>query len=226
MTDTNRTIEPRDSAAPGRHVAREVLSEYATETALGNAPQEIYPTVAEHLADCETCRADLSDLLELTIPAYDGEVEAADSYPPADLSFLCPPVPAPIERTNPWRIDAAGRLVIEFTEALLNSLRTPSLAGASRSQLLYRYVQDPGSVQDLDVTIEAFAEDLATGVGRVRVGVDVPSRGPFDQGGSRVELRTSDQTWHDETDDTGSVDFTPIPLAALPRLRVAISPPQ
>jgi hypothetical protein len=115
--------------------------------------------------------------------------------------------------------------VVRFSAAMLEGLRPRALVGAMRGQLVLRYVQDPATTADLGVTIEVYAEDLARTVGRVRVGVDVPGRDPLDMAGSRVVLRTDRDEWQAETDETGGVDFAPVPLAALPSLRVEITPP-
>jgi hypothetical protein len=202
---------------------RERLPEYATQTALGQAPEETYPQVAAHLNVCETCRAEFAELLNLTTDMYSGQVAVADSYPPCDLAFLRQPTMASPQHP-PWLIDELGRVVIVFSQQLLEALRQPGMAGALRGQLLYRYMPEVGSLPDLDVTIAAFVEEAATGAGRVRVDVEVPSRGPFDQSGNQVVLHADDSIWQDETDEVGSVDFAPFPLEALPRLRVQITP--
>jgi hypothetical protein len=200
----------------------ERLPEYATAAALGSAPEALYPNIAAHLAQCAACRAELDELLELTLCAYDGMLTRSPSYPHANLAFLPTPEvrPAP---ARPWLIDERGRLLISLSQPLLASSAS-SLTGAARGRLLYRYIQDPGSVEDLEVTIEVFAEDTTRRHGRVQVVVDVPSRGPLDQIGSRVILRADDHEWEGETDESGCVDFAPIPLDAVPQLRVEIAP--
>jgi len=125
-----------------------------------------------------------------------------------------------------WRFEA-GRLAIRFSPALLDGLRQPSLAGAARGargELILRYTQEPGSVRDLDVSIEVYTEDAAQQQGRVRVGVDVATRSPLDQRGSLVTLYLGEANWAAETDETGCVDFVPVPLEDLPSLRVEITP--
>ncbi len=114
--------------------------------------------------------------------------------------------------------------MIQFSDLLLEALAPRALTGATRGQFLFRYVQDPGSTQDLGVTIDVFAEDAARTIGRVRVGVDVPSRGAFDQSGSQVVVRAGEVAWQGETDETGSVDLAPIPLDVVPSMRVEITP--
>src|SRR5689334_13651750 len=165
---------------PPAHLFREALPAYAAALAIGADAAARAPDVAAHLAACPDCSAELNELLELVGPAYAGELTPAASYPVADLTFL----EAPMQRTQPiapvWRFDA-GRLAIHFSAALLATMRQQPLAGAvraTRSQLIFRYTQEPGSVHDLDVSIEVYAEDAAQQQGRVRVGVDVASRGP------------------------------------------------
>ena len=223
---TNRAIndDRRGSAEHAHQAIRDMLPDYATAAALGNPPETTYPDVAVHLRHCDACRSMLDELLELTVAAYAGEVAAAPTYPQIDLSFLRPATPPPRARAGPWRIDEAGRLVVEFSEALLAALKQPSFVGATRGQLLYRYAQEPGSVEDLDLTIEVFADAAARGMARVCVGVDLPSRDPLDQAGSEVVLRAGDASWREATDESGCADFAGVPLAAIPMLRVEVAP--
>ena len=213
-----------DTTMQLNHTIRELLPEYAMQAALGKASEEIYPLIAAHLKTCETCRAEYAELLSLTTEMYNGQVTVASRYPPLDLAFLSGPARASPAQRQPWLIDALGRVIVVFSEQLLETLRQPNMAGALRGQLLYRYMPEPGSLHDLDVTIEVFVEDAAGEVGRVRVDLDVPSRGPFDQSGNQVLLRADGSVWRDETDALGSVDFAPFPLGLLPRLRVQITP--
>ena len=69
-----------------------------------------------------------------------------------------------------------------------------------------------------------YTEDAAHQQGRVRVGVDIASRSPLDQHGSLVTLYLGEANWEAETDETGCVDFVPVPLEDLPSLRVEITP--
>jgi len=207
------------------HAFREALPAYAAALASGidAAPDS---GIAEHLAACPECAAELHELLELVRPAYTGAFTPAAHYPAIDLTFLEAPVQLPQPTAPVWRFDA-GRLAIRFSPALLASIRQPALAGAARAargQLIYRYTQEPGSVDDLDVSIEVYTEDAAQQQGRVRVGVDVASRSPLEQHGSLVTLYLGASNWAAETDETGCVDFVPVPLEDLPSLRVEITP--
>jgi hypothetical protein len=215
--------EHSTSNEPANHAMRHLLPGYATVVALGRAPQAVYPELAAHLADCPICRAELTELLEITMLAYTGQIAAETDYPPVDLSFLPAPAEKPAAFERRWLVDSLGRLVINLATALLGAA-PPPLAGATRGRLLYRYVQEPGSVHDLDVTIEVFAIDALPGQARVQVVVEVSSRAPLDQIGSRVVLRADGMEWQDETDEAGCAEFAPIPLDALQRMRVEITP--
>ena len=166
------------------------------------------------------------ELLELVRPAYAGALTPAARYPAVDLTFLEAPAQPPQPTAPVWQFEA-GRLAIRFSPALLAGMRRQPLAGAARGargELILRYTQEPGSVQDLDVSIEVYTEDAAQQQVRVRVGVDVASRSPLDQHGSLVKLYLGEANWEAETDETGSVDFVPVPLEDLPSLRVEITP--
>jgi hypothetical protein len=205
------------------HPIRALLPEYAAAVALGSRPAGQYADVAAHIEECAACQVELDDLLEVIEPLYAGAINPAPVYPPANLSFLEATVNDTDTIVVPWRFDA-GRLMVAFSEPLLDALRQPTLAGVSRGRLLYRYIQEPGSVEDLDVAIEVYAEDAGQRQGRVRVCVDVPSRGPLDQTGSVVVLRAGGMRLEAATDESGQVDFAPVPLEDLPRLRVEIRP--
>ncbi len=198
---------------------REWLPEYATIAALGREPATEFPDVAAHLAQCADCREQLAELLELTAAAYAGEVASAPRYPKPDLGFL-----HPFERVRErsWWIDEAQRVVIDFSHALLDSLRPSSLAGATRGRLLYHYEQAPGSLADLELAIDIFADDGDQQSGWVRVSVEVPSRDPLDQPPAAVGLHARDLIRTGTTDETGTVDFAAVPLAVLPTLRVTV----
>ena len=159
--------------------------------------------------------AEFDELLLLTQAVFDGHVPRAN--PPApDLSFLAVAAQG--------GSDTRGRIVIALG-ASYNAAQPSALLGAARGQLVLRYVQDPATTADLGVTIEVYAEDAARTIGRVRVGVDLPGRSPFDMSGSTVVLQTDGEQWQSETDEMGGVDFLAVPLSSLPSLRVEIIPP-
>lgn len=220
---SNRASSDEIAAPSTDHIPRDLLPAYATLIAIGSSPAATYPGYALHLSSCAACGAELDALLRLVAPAYVGLTTSAPSHLQPNLAAL--DAPPPVVRSDHSAIDALGRLLIRFSDALLDAMRQPALAGAARGQLLYRYIQDPGSLQDLDVTIEIYSEDAAHNVGHIRVDVDAPSRGPFDQSGARVVLRAGETSWESQTDEAGCANFTRFPLNTLSQLRVEITPP-
>jgi hypothetical protein len=204
--------------------ARALLPGYAAATALGQAPELAYSAVAAHLQDCSACRAELEELLELVVSTYRGQLLPAARYPRLDLSFLRPPAPA-VQICQGWFIDALNRLVIEFSDALLASMRQSAYAQAARGGALYHYTPDPAPPNRLGITIDVFANDGDADVGYVQLLLDIPSRDPFDQSGAAVTLRVGDRVWEGSTGATGSVTFTGVPLERLSQLRVEIALP-
>ena len=216
-------VKQPETSDPPCHLVRELLPEYATAEALGQAPEDLYPGVAAHLSRCLMCRAELNELRELILAAYTGRIEPAAAYPEADLSFLPRREPAAQAPEQAWRIDDLGRLVVSFSQALLSALRQPALAGAARGALLYTYALGPAALPDREVRIEVFVEDAGRDLGFVRVGVEHLSRDPLDQPPNQVVLRAGDVAWHGETDESGYAAFESVPLALLPQLEVEIT---
>src|SRR5262249_29674860 len=122
-----------------------------------------------------------------------------------------------------WQLEE-DTLVITLPTPILEATQRQSLAGVLRGRLLYQYVQDPGSVADLEVSIEGYGEERRPGQGRGRGGGEGPSRDPLEQAGSLVVLRADSVRLDGRTDELGNVDFSPVPLEALPRMRVEITP--
>jgi len=204
---------------------RASLSGYAVAIALGQAPELRYPAVAAHLQACSACRADLEGLLEFVLPTYRGQLIPAASCSQLDLSFLRSPVVPADELRPTWLIDGLHRLVVEFSDALLASMRQSTYAQATRGAALYHYTPDPTPPNNLSITIDVFASDDSPDLGNVQVLLDIPSRDPFDQSGTNVTLSAGDRVWQGSTSATGSVTFTDVPLERLSQLRVEISPP-
>ncbi|HEX8681264.1 MAG TPA: hypothetical protein VF707_03055 [Ardenticatenaceae bacterium] len=202
---------------------RERLPEYVTLIARGKAPQPLFPDIASHLESCVECREELEELLHLLVPAYMGQVAPAPSYPPIDLTFLRhQATPVPEKR---WSVNRLGRLVMQFSQAVLDAFKPPSLAGAMRGQLLYSYTQEPEPPLNLGVAIEISRDDENPKMACVSVAVDDPNRSPFEQAGNRIVLRADGKEWQGETDETGSFEVPGIPLALLPQLQVEVAPP-
>ena len=223
--------ERDDSSQHSSHTDRShaevhaALPSYAAAMALGQAPEIQYPDVAAHLHTCPACSAELDELLELVMPAYRGQVAPVAGYPEFDLSFLRPSEARASEPRPSWFIDSLRRLVVEFSEPLLVSLRQTAYAHAVRGPAIYHYEPAPAP-SNLGLTIDVFADERVADQGNVQVLLDVPSRDPFDQSGLLVNLRVGDLLWEGATSATGSVTFASVPLKDLARLRIEIALPQ
>src|SRR5687768_16666617 len=153
--------EREHSSAHSRHSeeVRAALPDYAAAIALGQGPQTRYPHMAAHLKRCSACRAELEALLDLAVPAYTGQIVPVASHPQFDLSFLRSQATRAVEARQSWFIDSLRRLVVEFSDALLESMRQPALAQAARGQARYRYTPQPALPDNLGLTIDVFADD-------------------------------------------------------------------
>jgi hypothetical protein len=192
------------------------LYEYAAARALGDTPEGRFPQIAAHLTECPDCRAALDELLGLVIPAYGGAVPPAARRPRWS-------VPAASAAIAPWSVDRFGRLLVQFSAALLDAIRQPVVA-AVRGQERYHYEVQAGLVPPVRLTIEIVADEADPALGHVEVQVDVGTLGPLDQAGTRVVLRAGEREWAAETDATGYAIFAGIPGADLPGLRIEVVP--
>lgn len=206
--------------APAKHPYYDMLPEYATVLALGETPPPRFDQLKAHLDVCAECQADLADVLELTVAAYTEHLEMPNEPPSLDRSRIRSILSGSVTK---WHYDR-HTLVVFLSASILQAVHEQSLAGALRGQLLYHYVQEPQSVANLEVSIDVFAEDTHPGQSHVRVSVEVPSRDPMDQAGCQVVLHADEAHWVGQTDELGLVDFAPVPLNALPHMRVEITP--
>lgn len=204
-----------------QHPMYDRLPEYAALLALGQPLDAAYAPLEEHLVLCVECQSDLNDLMELLSAAYADRQPLGPVGARPSLAFLRPPAPA----GRPWHVERST-LVLGAAAPIWQAQPALSLAGAPRGQLLYRYVQDPGSVADLEVSIEVYADSGQPGHARVQVSVEVPSRDPLEQAGCLVVLHAASDRWDGQTDELGSIDFAPVPLHALPQIRIEITPPR
>ncbi|MDZ4720555.1 MAG: hypothetical protein SH847_19045 [Roseiflexaceae bacterium] len=219
MTEGKQPVNQSKASVAAHHAAQEQLLLYATILVQGHNPAERYPQIAAHLIGCSICRSELEELLAIGRPVFTGELPQVIMYPPADLSFL-----RSNQRTRPWWIDMAGHLIIVFSESLLNTLGPPLLIGNARGRLLYDYIQESGSIPGVNARIEVFAVDQQPDMSCVRVFVEILSRDSFDQHGSVVRAQAEQLTWQSTTDESGTVSFEPVPLSAIPYLRIEIAP--
>lgn len=205
------------------HTIRDQLADYATFVTLGIPVPNSFATIAPHVESCLACRTTLDELFAITDAAYAGEIEAAPDYPTPDLSFL-PAYGSLAAIARPWHIDHLGRLVIKFSQRLLDAMQPSPLVGATRGKLLYQFVHEVDTPPAMSVTIDVSRANDAHELADVRVGIDLLQHDPLEQGGTHVTLTWEATTLEGTTDESGNVDFTGVPLHALHGLRVEIMP--
>jgi hypothetical protein len=193
------------------------LHEYAASLALGGMAGVHFPHIAAHLARCPVCRASLDELLTLAMPAYSGAVPPATRRPRWRVAKTASGAAA-----EPWSVDAAGRLLVRFSATLLAA--RDSVIAAARGPGRYHYEVQADLVPPVRLTIEIAPDAADPALSRVEVQVDVGTRGSLDQAGTRVVLRAREREWVLETDPVGSATFEGIPGAAVPDLRVEVTP--
>ena len=156
-----------------------------------------------------------------------GALPAAAAYPRPDFWFLGPlpaansaPAASPLDQAT----DAARRVIIQFSEALVAAFRQPDLAGAFRGDLYGSYRHPAGAPADLQIAIDIALIQSGGDACRVTLTVIDP-RDPFGQAAYIVRLDDGATRREATTDHRGCVAFEPVPLDALARLRFTIERP-
>jgi hypothetical protein len=211
----------------------------------------LFSAVAEHLTTCDDCRQEAAELRWLLTMERQGLFEQPPAAGEFDFGYLQTgpfseerssrlaqigpffgersnldptEVPqAPMPARQPWRLDAVGRLIIQFSADLLRSLQPPAfqpsyLKGAVPASLTYALVAE---VKDLDVRIRVEPARRDPQRATVEVEVDIPSRGGWPNlAGSAVTLRrgAEDVLDRQQTDAFGKVVFEDVATEDVPTL--------
>lgn len=163
----------------------ETVAAYIDIELSGGAAAAAYPAFKAHLESCAACSQEYAELKTLLQLEQDGALEALPFAPVFDFSFLgreaqAQPTQESTERA--WHLDAMGRLVIRFTEALLQTLRPPSQPlgyapqRSASTDTLYSFALEQ-TVEDLNVVIAVREAQRASPFCTIVVEVEIPSRG-------------------------------------------------
>jgi len=190
----------------------------------GQPATSLFPVVAGHLATCAACRQEHADLRSLLGLERQGQLEQPPAPIEFDFSYLAIG-PFSGERSNRsagWRLDALGRLVIQFSADLLRALQPPALQlgylkGDAQPSLSYALANQ---IDDLNVHIHVDPARRDPQRAIIEVDVEIPSRGGWPNlAGSVVTLRRGDDLLDEqETDPFGKVVFGDVPAEDLPAL--------
>ena len=192
-------------------------------------PRHFRPVHA-HLAGCATCQLARDELRALLALEQSGELAAPPLAATFDFSYLPATTAAaasePQPAGQPWRLDALGRLIIQFSAELLRGLQMPSLqpsylkSGAPQP-LTYALT---GAVDDLDVRVNAEPARNDPARYEVEVEVEIPSRGGWPNlAGSVVALFVEDEEVdRQETDAFGKALFEDVPADALATIAIVV----
>lgn len=211
---------------------QDMLSAYVDAELSGNDVASAFPAVHQHLAGCTTCGPIHGELKALLALEQSEEFDVPPVAPTFDFGYLSQSATTPDSQPQPasqtWRLDALGRLIIQFSADLLRSLQGPTLQpsylkGDASQPLTYALI---GAVDDLDVRISA--EPVRNNPDRydVEVEVDIPSRGGWPNlAGSVVALLVQSQEFdRQETDAFGKALFEDVPADALAGVAIVVEP--
>ncbi len=209
-------------------ICQQRLAEYAQTQDLHAPLAPELREVAGHLAHCEACSAEYAALQALS-RASEADDVAAIPVPEPDLSFL--PRPRSTKASPVWRWDDLGRLIVQFTEELLRTFAPPpalqpvlATKDAEEETVLLQFSLGEDTLEDLAVTLTAYAEAGDPDVCRVTAEVSVAGREWPDLAGTEVVLTIGEQVQTKMTDEWGKVLFKGVRRADLPRLAFQIKP--
>lgn len=224
--DTSTPSQPFD---PDDHLQiRALLPEYLACVILGQALAPAWRPLEEHLRRCPTCRSEADALHRLLAATYTGALQPAPAPPPR-LDFLSPRfdlerLAIPPERPAP--LAPPGRIVIPFSAALLTQMHVRMAARSGNIRKRYEHIIAPRRPQDPTVKVEIFELADNAAQGQVRICVERPDHNPFDQAGTSVRLQVGNLTFDGQTNQSGVVVFSSVPLAAIDSWELQITPPE
>ena len=218
------------------------LAAYVDAELAGQPAAGLFPAVSEHLTTCAACRLELAELRSLLELERQGRLEQPPVPGEFDFGYLQigpfaeersnldigdsqigPFAEERSNRSGGWRMNALGRLVIQFSADLLSALQPPTLQpgylkGSAPSSLSYDLTDQ---IEDLNVRIHVEASRRDPQTATLEVEVDIPSHGGWPNlAGSAVILGRGPDELIDEqeTDAFGKVTFEDVRVEDLPLL--------
>lgn len=203
------------------------LSAYVEAELTGDDAAARFPAVAAHRASCAACAEAYGELRSLFAAEQAGAFEQPPTPLAIDYGYLTQnPAPVVEQTAQPWRIDALGRLIIQFSADLLARLTPPptfqpSYLKGEPAGLAYALT---GEIPDLNAVARVIPSQTDASLVAVAVEVDVPSRDGWPNlGGTVVRLRRGETEieWQ-ETDAFGHAVFERVAAEWLAELVIEI----
>lgn len=203
------------------------LPDYVNAQIMGDELGENFAKLAFHLKVCPRCVQEYRELTVLTGQAYTELLPEADHQPQFDFTFL------ETEKQQTFWWDDLGRLIITFSEELVNALQAATTGQASagalsrsrRSEEVHLQLSEEETGKDIAVTIRVKKMADEPTQCTALVDVDVPSRGGWPNlGGIEVLLKQNDREDKQITDPHGKAFFKGISIEHLADLVFEIGP--
>ena len=192
----------------------------------------MFPEVHRDLAHSSALQEAHRELSELLTMEREDRLIEPPITPSFDFSYLQQQAAPSALLENSWNLDRVGRLVIEFTTELLQSIRPLDLQtslvksnqGANVNNMYHYILKD--QVDNLNVEIGVKPHQDNPQQCHVAAWVGIPSReGWPNWKNSRVEMKMEQEVLQSQlTDAFGRVLFDPVELANLPRLTFEVTP--
>lgn len=213
----------------------EFLPDYLQADLEGGAGAPLWRRVRLHLETCPHCAAAYATLSDLSALAYRERGTEPPHYPGPELSFLSKGQSGVSKGTGkPWRVDALGQLIIQFSAEMVRAWQAPG-AQPAHAKAGLKSSKSPGvsgqlsiteAVEDLKVTITTESQRDDPDRCIVVVKVDIPSRGGWPNlADTEVRLKRTEQELEIQaTDAHGEVVFEGIATDDLAQLAFEITP--
>lgn len=215
--------------APSRVIAADdhaafidILPEYVMQLVLGQHVPSSWRVFEEHLQQCPLCRSEMYALQQSMSTYYAGSIEAAVLPQAMNIDFLRQQLPA--QAAPPEHEPKQGSSFhVQLSAQWLLRQALRSTSRAEGPHLRYAFEIPPSSAQAPTVTVEVFSQGDDPDCGMVRICVEYPDRGPFDQAGISIRLHAGDHVFSAVSDQNGNVSFTQVPLAEIENWRISTS---
>ena len=175
------------------------------------------------------------DLKEILEREREGTLVVPSNIPAFDFSYLSTTSSTVLK--SAWQWDEMGRLIIEFSRMLLDTLQSPMEPALSLKGPVVTYLKSPGEEKsqltyqinqqsEADLVVSIVVQASVADTSNVAMTVDIPSlQGAPLMADSRINLSYPGQDSITQTTDPfGQTTFRNVPSVFLPELRFVVEP--